>query len=48
VDGTLQVNVPFHLAIDQQDGIWVTNSGSNTVTRFPANDPGKAEHIEVS
>jgi streptogramin lyase len=47
VDGTLQVKAPFHLAIDQQDRIWVTNSGSNTVTRFPASDPGKAEHIEV-
>jgi len=47
VDGTLQVKAPFHLAIDQQDRIWVTNSGSNTVTRFPADTPGKAEHIEV-
>jgi len=47
VDGTLQVNGPFHLAVDQQDRIWVTNGGSNTVTRFPANDPGKAEQIEV-
>jgi len=47
VDGTLQFKAPFHLAIDQQDRIWVTNSGSNTVTRFPASDPGKAEHFEV-
>jgi streptogramin lyase len=47
VDGTLQVNAPFHLAIDQQDRIWVTNSGGKTVTRFPASDPGKAEHFEV-
>ncbi len=47
VDGTLQVTVPFHLAIDQKDRIWVTNSGSNTVTRFPASDPGKAEQFEV-
>jgi DNA-binding beta-propeller fold protein YncE len=47
VDGTLQVKGPFHLAVDQQDRIWVTNSGSNTVTRFPASDPGKAELIEV-
>lgn len=46
VDGTLQVKGPFHLAVDQQDRIWVTNS-SNTVTRFPADDPGKAEQIEV-
>ena len=45
--GTLQVEGPFHLAVDQQDRIWVTNGGSNTVTRFPANDPGKADQIEV-
>ena len=47
VDGTLQVKGPFHLAIDRQDRIWVTNAGSNTVTRFPASDPGKAEQITV-
>jgi hypothetical protein len=47
VDGTLQVKGPFHLAVDQQDRIWVTNGGSNTVTRFPAKDPGKAEQIKV-
>ncbi|MGB0132361.1 hypothetical protein [Dokdonella sp.] len=47
VDGSLLVNKPFGVAIDQQDRIWVTNSGSNTVTRFPARDPGKAEEIEV-
>jgi len=47
VDGTLQVKAPFHLAIDQQDRVWVTNSGARTVTRFPASDPGKAEHFEV-
>jgi len=47
VGGTLQVKGPFHLAVDQQDRIWVTNSGSNTVTRFPASDPGKAEQITV-
>jgi hypothetical protein len=47
VDGTLQVKGPFHLAVDQQDRIWVSNSGSNTVTRFPASDPGNAEQIKV-
>jgi streptogramin lyase len=47
VDGTLQVKAPFGLAIDQQDRIWVANSGSNTVTRFPASDPGKAVEFEV-
>jgi sugar lactone lactonase YvrE len=34
---------PFHLAIDKQDRIWVSNSGINHVTRFPASDPSKAE-----
>jgi hypothetical protein len=47
VDGTLQVKGPFHLAVDQQDRIWITNGGSNTVTRFPASNPGKAEQIKV-
>jgi streptogramin lyase len=47
VDGTLQVKGPFGIAIDQQDRIWITNSSSNTVTRFPASDPGDAEEIEV-
>jgi hypothetical protein len=47
VDGTLQVKGPFHLAIDQQDRIWVTNGGGDMVTRFPASDPGKAEQIKV-
>ncbi len=47
VDGTLQLKKPFALAIDQNDYIWVTNSGSNTVTRFPASDPGKAVDFEV-
>jgi len=47
VDGTLQVKKPFHLAIDQTDRIWITNSGANTITRFPATNPGKAEQIEV-
>ncbi|MFZ3215305.1 MAG: hypothetical protein WA192_04520 [Candidatus Acidiferrales bacterium] len=47
VDGTLQVKGPFHLAVDQQDRIWVTNGGGDMVTRFPASDPGKAEQIKV-
>jgi streptogramin lyase len=47
VYGTLKVEAPFHLAIDQQDRIWVTNSGSDTVTRFKADDPGKAETFKV-
>ena len=46
VDGTLQFKEPFHLAVDQRDRIWVTNT-DDTVTRFPANGPRKAEHIKV-
>ena len=34
---------PFHLGIDQQDRIWVTNAAGGHVTRFPASDPSKAE-----
>jgi hypothetical protein len=39
--------VPFHLAIDQQDRIWVSNSGLPHVTRFPASDPTKAENFDT-
>jgi hypothetical protein len=38
---------PFHLAIDQQDRIWVSNSGTPHVTRFPASDPSKAESFKT-
>jgi hypothetical protein len=38
---------PFHLGIDQQDRIWVTNAGGDFVTRFPAADPGKVETFKT-
>jgi hypothetical protein len=38
---------PFHLAIDQQDRIWVSNSGLPHVTRFPVSDPTKAENFDT-
>ncbi len=38
---------PFHLGIDQQDRIWVSNSGVTHVTRFPASDPRKAENFKT-
>lgn len=47
VDGTCQLKGPFHVAFDLQGRVLVSNSNSNTVTRFPANDPGKAEELEV-
>jgi hypothetical protein len=37
---------PFHLAIDQQDRIWVSN-GSDKVTRFPTADPSKTENFKT-
>jgi len=38
---------PFHLGIDRQDRIWVSNSGVDHVTRFPASDPSKAENFST-
>jgi hypothetical protein len=46
-EGTLQVKSPFGIAIDLQDRILITNSGSDTVTRFPASNPANAEEIKV-
>ena len=42
-DSPCKLNAPFHLAIDQQDRIWITNALGDTVTRFPASDPSKVE-----
>lgn len=47
VDGTCRVNGPFHVAFDLQGRVLVSNANSNTVTRFPAEDPGKAEELTV-
>jgi len=38
---------PFHLGIDQQDRIWVTNAAGDFVTRFPVADPSKAETFKT-
>jgi hypothetical protein len=38
---------PFHLGIDQQDRIWVTNAFARHVTRFPAADPGRVDKFDV-
>ncbi|HXJ35490.1 MAG TPA: hypothetical protein VMS22_15760 [Candidatus Eisenbacteria bacterium] len=38
---------PFHLAIDRQDRIWVSNALEGHVTRFPASDPSKAEKFDA-
>ena len=39
--------VPFHLGIDQQDRIWVTNAVGDFVIRFPASDPSKVEKFKT-
>jgi hypothetical protein len=39
--------LPFHLGIDQQDRIWVTNGGGDFVIRFPASDPTKVEKFKA-
>jgi len=38
--------MPFHLGIDQQDRIWVTNGAGDYVVRFPASDPSKVEKFK--
>jgi hypothetical protein len=38
---------PFHLVIDQQDRIWISNAAADFVTRFPASDPTKVEKFKV-
>src|SRR6202008_3090763 len=42
-DSPCKLSAPFHLAVDQQDRIWITNALGDTVTRFPASDPSKVE-----
>lgn len=34
---------PFDIVIDSQNRVWVSNSQSDTVVRFPADDPSKVE-----
>ena len=38
---------PFHLGIDQQDRIWVTSALGDSVTRFSASDPTRAETFKA-
>lgn len=44
VDG---LKSPFHVAIDNQNRVWVSNAQGNHIVRFPADDPSKAESFEV-
>lgn len=43
----MKLLAPFHLAIDQQDRIWVTNAGADWVTRFSVSDPSKVETFKT-
>ena len=38
---------PFHLAIDQQDNIWISDNIGRYVTRFNVSDPAKFDKFEV-
>ena len=38
---------PFDVVIDDQNRVWVSNSRSDTVVRFPANDPTQVETFRV-
>ena len=44
VDG---LKSPFDIVIDSQNRVWVSNSQSDTVVRFPADDPTKTETFQV-
>ena len=41
---------PFDIVIDSKDRVWVSNSQSDTVVRFPASDPSKVDtfHAGIS
>jgi hypothetical protein len=38
---------PFDVVVDAQNRVWVRNALSDTVVRFPAEDPSKAESFQV-
>jgi hypothetical protein len=38
---------PFDVVIDSQNRVWVANSASDTVVRFPASDPAKVENFRA-
>jgi hypothetical protein len=38
---------PFDIVIDDQNRVWVSNSQSDKVVRFPADDPSKAESFRA-
>ena len=38
---------PFAVAVDNDNVVWVTNNGYITATRFPADEPAKAQQITL-
>jgi Two component regulator propeller len=38
---------PFDIVIDDQNRVWVSNSQSDKVVRFSANDPSKVEDFQA-
>jgi hypothetical protein len=38
---------PFDIVVDSQNRVWVANSSSDTVVRFPKDDPSKVETFHV-
>ena len=38
---------PFGIAIDAQNRVWVSNAQSDTVVRFPANDPSQVQSFRA-
>jgi sugar lactone lactonase YvrE len=38
---------PFAVAVDNRNVVWVTNNGFITATRFPADQPEKAQQIQL-
>ena len=47
LDNPCGLFAPFHLAIDQQERIWVSNNIGSSVIRFKASDPSKMEKFEA-
>ena len=39
--------MPFDIVVDPQNRVWVSNSQSDTVVRFPADDPSKVESFHA-
>jgi streptogramin lyase len=42
-----KVLAPFAMAVDQQNRIWITNLGGDTVTRIDGSDPSKVDNFKV-